>query len=111
MNALDKILGEALNPKPLWKIDQERIRKREARNRGKCKRLAAKLGLVIQYDRSLRLNIVDAGPDILEKTGWVTAKKLDELWPDERMLDDWGYMLRLMKEFEQDVQAGPNAPK
>lgn len=103
MNFLNKILNDALNVKPQWQIDQ---RKKDASNRGKCKRLAAKLGLTIEYDRSYGLNIVEAGPDILEKTGWVDAQKFDELWPDERMLDDWGYMLRLIRDFEADVQAG-----
>tara|TARA_R100001440_G_scaffold70885_1_gene93607 strand:+ start:388 stop:708 length:321 start_codon:yes stop_codon:yes gene_type:complete len=106
MQFLDKLLGEALNPTPQWEIDR---RKSQASNRGKCKRLAAKLGLTIEYDRSYGLNIVDAGPDILEKTGWVTAEIFEELWPDERMLDDWQYMLRLMREFQADVEAGGGA--
>jgi hypothetical protein len=106
MQFLDKLLNDALNPAPQWKINE---RKSQASNRGKCKRLAAKLGLTIEYDRSYGLNIVDAGPDILEKTGWVTAEKFGELWPDERMLDDWQYMLRLMREFQADVEAGGGA--
>jgi len=105
MNALDKILSQALNPTPQWQLDQ---RKREASSRGKCKRLAARYGLTITHDRSLRLNIVEAGPDILQKTGWVTAELFDELWPDDRMLDDWGYMLRLLEEFQLEVNRGPN---
>lgn len=106
MQFLDKLLNDALNPAPQWKVD---VRKSQASNRGKCKRLAAKLGLTIECDRSYGLNIVDAGPDILEKTGWVTAEKFGELWPDERMLDDWQYMLRLMREFQADVEAGGGA--
>lgn len=103
MQFLDKLLNKALNPTPQWKVDE---RKTQASNRGKCKRLAAKLGLTIEYDRCYRLNIVEAGPDILEKTGWVTAELFDELWPDERMHFDWGYMLRLMREFEAQVKKG-----
>lgn len=105
MTSLASILRKAINPTPQWQIDQ---RKREASNRGKCKRLAARYGLTITHDRSLRLNIVEAGPDILQRTGWVTPELFDELWPDDRMLNDWGYMLRLLEEFQLDVNRGPN---
>ena len=106
MQFLDKLLGEALNPTPQWKIDQ---RKSQASNRGKCKRLAARYGLTITHDRSYGCNIIEAGPDILEKTGWVTQDMFDnDIWPDERMLNDWGYMLRLLEEFQLEVNRGPN---
>tara|TARA_R100001510_G_scaffold1856_1_gene1449 strand:- start:68 stop:739 length:672 start_codon:yes stop_codon:yes gene_type:complete len=110
MTSLERLLGQSLGLRTRTRsqasIDSA---KKHASDRGKCKRLAAKLGLTIEYDRCYRLNIVDAGPDILEKTGWVTAEKFEEMWPDERMHFDWGYMLTLMREFQSEVEAGGGA--
>ena len=110
MTSLERLLGQSLGLRTRTRsqasIDSA---KKHASDRGKCKRLAAKLGLTIEYDRCYRLNIVDAGPDILEKTGWVTAEKFEEMWPDERMFFDWGYTLMLMREFQSEVEAGGGA--
>jgi hypothetical protein len=50
LNFLDKILSDALNPRSSQRMIDER--KREASAKGKCQRLAKKLGLVFEVDRS-----------------------------------------------------------
>jgi len=98
MKFLDKILGNALKPAtPQFVLD---ARKRKASARGKCQRLAKRLGLVIENDSGIKT--IEAGP-LLESKYGITAQRFDELWPDERDIYDWQYTLRLLQEFSQTL--------
>jgi hypothetical protein len=96
--SIGRLLGQALNLKPVtpqWKLDQ---RKSESSARGKAKRLAKKLGLDIQLER-----MHDGGPPIK----WITAgpetdsKQLDVDWPDERAHMYWSELLSHLQDYEK----------
>lgn len=95
--SIQRLLRQALNPKPAtpqWMLDQ---RKSESSARGKAKRLAKKMGLDIQIER-----MSDDGPPIK----WIIAgpetdsKQLDVDWPDERAHLYWSELLRNLQDYD-----------
>lgn len=96
LNFLDKILSDALNSRSSQLMIDER--KREASAKGKCQRLAKKLGLVFEVDRSYQppLWTLEAGP-------LIDVKHFNKIWPDERDVYGWEYMLKMMKNYERDL--------
>ena len=107
LNFLDKILSDALNSRSSQLMIDER--KRDASAKGKCQRLAKKLGLVFEVDRSYQppLWTLEPGPFIDLKLG-ISAKKFDEIWPDERDVYGWEYTLGKLKGLPDEIKTMKN---
>ncbi len=103
MTSLNNLLGVALGGrrKSQFELDAER---KERSDYGKAKRLAAKLGMVIEIDRTVPpsvYKIAVAGPDFTAKTG-LTEAHLDEMLC-ERMCLYWSEMLDGLRYLEEQI--------